>query len=196
MAHANARTNLFARRLIVERFAAGWPAGRAYRRASRVICARVAWVPGGACGQARGCRPGPRGCLAGVRVHGAGWCVADNREMDQRAELLRALEDARAETAGRVAEFEAAVASIVRSRGDDTDDEHDPDGTTLSWERALHAGTVDAARAHLAEIDAAITRLRDGWDGTCEACGNPIARERLAVRPSASRCITCASRGA
>jgi transposase len=26
MAHANARTNLFARRLIVERVAAGWPA--------------------------------------------------------------------------------------------------------------------------------------------------------------------------
>ena len=28
MAHANARTNLFARRLIVERVAAGWPAAQ------------------------------------------------------------------------------------------------------------------------------------------------------------------------
>lgn len=116
--------------------------------------------------------------------------------MERRSELLRALERARAEAAGRVAEFEETVASIVRSRGDDTDDEHDPDGTTLSWERALHAGTVDAARAHLAEIDAAITRLHNGWDGSCEVCGNPIARERLAARPSASRCITCASQGA
>lgn len=44
--------------------------------------------------------------------------------MDQRAELLHALERARAEAAGRVAEFEENVASIVRSRGDDTDDEH------------------------------------------------------------------------
>ena len=109
--------------------------------------------------------------------------------------MLRALEDARAETAGRVAEFEAAVASIVRSRGDDTDDEHDPDGTTLSWERALHAGTVDTARAHLAEIDAAIARVRGGWDGSCAVCGRPIAWERLAVRPSASRCVTCARTG-
>lgn len=115
--------------------------------------------------------------------------------MDQRAELLRTLERARAEAAGRVAEFEATVASIVRSRGDDTDDEHDPDGTTLSWERALHAGTVETARVHLAEIDAAITRLRNGWDGSCAACGKPIAQERLAVRPSANRCVTCASQG-
>lgn len=113
--------------------------------------------------------------------------------MDQRAELLRTLERARAEAVGRVAEFDETVAAIVRSRGDDTDDEHDPDGTTLSWERALHAGTAEAARAHLAEIDAAITRLRGGWDGTCEVCGNPIPRERLAARPSASRCVTCAS---
>lgn len=116
--------------------------------------------------------------------------------MERRAELLRVLERARVEAAGRVAEFEETVESIVRSRGDDTDDEHDPDGTTLSWERALHAGTVDAARAHLAEIDAAITRLRDGWDGSCEACGTPIARERLTARPSASRCVTCAAQGA
>lgn len=114
--------------------------------------------------------------------------------MDRRGDLLRELERARDEMAGRVAEFEENVASIVRSRGDDTDDEHDPDGTTLSWERALHAGTVDAARAHLAEIDTAIARVRDGWDGSCEICGRPIARERLAVRPSAATCVTCASR--
>jgi RNA polymerase-binding transcription factor DksA len=130
---------------------------------------------------------------AAPAVSGADVAMADNRRMGQRAELLRALERARAEAEGRVAEFEEAVASIVRSRGDDTDDEHDPDGTTLSWERALHVGTVDTARAHLAEIDAAIARLRSGWDGSCEACGRPIARERLAARPSACRCVTCAS---
>lgn len=118
----------------------------------------------------------------------------DNRSMD-RGDLLRELERARDEVAGRVAEFEENVASIVRARGDDTDDEHDPDGTTLAWERALHAGTVDAARAHLAEIDAAIARLRGGWDGACEGCGRPIAWERLAVRPSASSCVDCASQG-
>lgn len=115
--------------------------------------------------------------------------------MDRRGELLRELERARDEVAGRVAEFEENVASIVRSRGDDTDDEHDPDGTTLAWERALHAGTVDAARAHLAEIDAAIARLRAGWDGSCAVCGKPIAWERLAARPSAAGCVDCAARG-
>jgi RNA polymerase-binding transcription factor DksA len=121
--------------------------------------------------------------------------TADDHGTGRRAELLRALDGARAEAERRVAEFEETVASIVGSRGDDTDDEHDPDGTTLSWERALHAGTVATARAHLAEIDAAIARLRGGWDGSCEVCGKPIARERLEVRPSACRCVACASRG-
>lgn len=114
--------------------------------------------------------------------------------MDQRAELLRELDRARAEAANRVAEIEATVASLVRSRGDDTDDEHDPDGAPLSWERALHAGIADTARAHLAEIDTAIARLRKGWDGSCEVCGKPITRERLAVRPSARHCVRCAPR--
>jgi DnaK suppressor protein len=46
----------------------------------------------------------------------------------------------------------------------------------------------------LAELDAARVRLAAGTYGVCERCGRPIAPERLAARPEARLCITCASR--
>jgi RNA polymerase-binding protein DksA len=52
---------------------------------------------------------------------------------------------------------------------------------------------VSQARGHLAEIDAAITRLDVGTYGVCERCGQPIGDARLRARPVARTCITCAS---
>ena len=110
------------------------------------------------------------------------------------ADLLAILARHRHEAAARVAEFEAVVLGLADARGDaDTDDEHDPEGSTVSWERAAHEATAEAARAHLAEIDAALDRVRTGWDGSCAGCGKPIPAERLAARPSAAHCVTCAS---
>ena len=43
MAHANARTNVFARRLIVERVAAGWPAALVLSGASRDSLGPTDW---------------------------------------------------------------------------------------------------------------------------------------------------------
>jgi DnaK suppressor protein len=47
----------------------------------------------------------------------------------------------------------------------------------------------------LAELDAARERLVAGTYGTCERCGRLIAEDRLAARPEARFCITCATRG-
>lgn len=100
----------------------------------------------------------------------------------------------RAEAADRVTRFEAVVRELADARNDsDTDDEHDPEGSTVSWERAAQQASVDAARAHLAEIDAAIARVDSGWDGRCAGCGRPIPAERLVARPSADRCVGCAA---
>lgn len=108
--------------------------------------------------------------------------------------LIRALEHARDEAAARVAEFAATVQAFADARGDaDADDEHDPEGSTLAWERATAAASVDVARRHLMEIELALQRIADGWDGTCVSCGRPIPGERLAVRPSADRCVPCAA---
>jgi len=75
-----------------------------------------------------------------------------------------------------------------------TDDEHDPEGSTIAFERAQVAALLDQAERQLAELDAAVARVDAGGYGQCESCGDAIAAERLLVRPAATRCITCARR--
>lgn len=108
--------------------------------------------------------------------------------------LLAQLRERRDEEFRRVAQFDTVVRELAESRGDsDADDEHDPEGSTVAWERAAQQASADAARAHLAEIDAAIARVESGWDGTCAGCGRTIPAERLIARASANRCVACAS---
>lgn len=75
------------------------------------------------------------------------------------------------------------------------DDEHDPEGATIAFERSQIESLLDQSRRHLGELDRAMRQLDEGAYGMCESCGAPIAAERLAARPTASTCITCASRG-
>lgn len=84
---------------------------------------------------------------------------------------------------------------LRHDRADATaDDEHDPEGSTLSgeWQRveALRRG----ARIELAQVEASLTRVADGTYGVCESCGRDIPVERLEVRPHATMCVACASR--
>lgn len=88
------------------------------------------------------------------------------------------------------ADFDEVVAA---SKDTNADDEHDPEGATIAFERSQVGALVRAARDRLAEVDAAVARLDDGTYGTCEGCGRPIARERLAALPTARRCVACAS---
>jgi RNA polymerase-binding transcription factor DksA len=76
------------------------------------------------------------------------------------------------------------------------DDEHDPEGATLAFERSQVEALLSRARHRLADLDRAVERLREGSYGTCERCGGPIAAERLAARPEARTCIACAARRA
>ena len=85
-------------------------------------------------------------------------------------------------------EFERFVAY---SEGTPPDDEHDPEGSTIAFERAQVEAVAAQARAHLAEIDAALARLRDGSYGVCERCGEEISSVRLEARPHARTCATC-----
>lgn len=93
----------------------------------------------------------------------------------------------------RIARLDADERSLLRDRADGTaDDEHDPEGSTLSaeWSRvdALRRG----AQEELAEIDAALGRVADGTYGICARCGRAIPAERMEVRPTAQLCVTCA----
>ncbi len=99
----------------------------------------------------------------------------------------------RERTQSRLATLTDDYAEVVAaSRDTNADDEHDPEGATIAFERSQVGALVAAAREHLDEIDAAEQRLADGTYGECEGCGEPITPERLAVRPTARRCVRCA----
>ncbi len=94
-----------------------------------------------------------------------------------------------ARLAGLTADFGEVVAA---SRDSNADDEHDPEGTTIAFERSQLGALVEQARRHLGEIDAAVARVADGTYGTCEHCLRPISEERLRARPVARTCRSCA----
>ena len=118
--------------------------------------------------------------------------TADAINVDALAELLAA---ERIRAIEQVASLTADLNEIINaSTSVATDDEHDPEGATIAFERAQVAAILDQARGRLADLDRAIVRLREGTYGRCEVCGQPIAAERLAARPAARTCIACASR--
>jgi DnaK suppressor protein len=106
-----------------------------------------------------------------------------------RDELLRLRVSAEAEAATLARDLEAL---FTASRDSNADDEHDPEGATIGFERAQLTALLAAARERVTEIDDALRRVDAGTYGVCESCGRPIAGERLAVRPFARRCIACA----
>ena len=83
---------------------------------------------------------------------------------------------------------------VAASRDSNADDEHDPEGATIAFERSQVAALVRQARERLTEISAALARLEDGSYGTCARCGQPIPAARLEARPAASTCVGCAAR--
>jgi DnaK suppressor protein len=104
------------------------------------------------------------------------------------------LEAERQRVHGRLAALTGDYASVVAASLDtNADDEHDPEGATIAFERSQIGALVAQARAHLAEVDLAVERLDDGTYGTCERCGDPIPAGRLEARPTARRCVACAS---
>ncbi|TCJ00027.1 TraR/DksA C4-type zinc finger protein [Aeromicrobium sp. IC_218] len=95
---------------------------------------------------------------------------------------------------GRLTALDDDHAAIVSaSEGSNADDEHDPEGATIAFERAQVEALADQARRRADEARAALARLDAGTYGTCERCGEPIPPERLAARPTASLCLRCAS---
>jgi RNA polymerase-binding transcription factor DksA len=78
---------------------------------------------------------------------------------------------------------------VAASRDTNADDEHDPEGMTIAFERSQVDALVRQAREHLAEIDAAIARLETGTYGLCEVCGEPLPQGRLEARPTARTCM-------
>ena len=101
----------------------------------------------------------------------------------------------RADTVERLSGLEREFRGIIESADTaGTDDEHDPEGATIAFERQHVAALLSQAREQLTQIDAAMRKLADGSYGRCERCGQDIAAGRLAARPAATTCMSCASR--
>ncbi|WP_211262668.1 TraR/DksA C4-type zinc finger protein [Nitriliruptor alkaliphilus] len=120
---------------------------------------------------------------------GPGAGAGDAARLDER------LTADRERTAARIAGLERDLALLFEATGDSPDDEHDPEGATIGFERAQVTALLADARAHLAELDEVADRVATGSYGTCEGCDGPIGAERLAARPTARRCVRCAERG-
>lgn len=105
-------------------------------------------------------------------------------------ELLRRMQ----ETAeARVRETSEALHDLTEARrNENDDDEHDPEGVTLSSEWSRLTGVHDAAKADLQRIDDALERWSDGTYGICAQCGMTIPEGRLEARPFATHCVPCA----
>ncbi|HET6878090.1 MAG TPA: TraR/DksA C4-type zinc finger protein [Jatrophihabitans sp.] len=105
------------------------------------------------------------------------------RLLEQRADTLD-------EIAALRRELDDVLGSATSTTGDD---EHDPEGSTIGFERAQAQAMLDAATERLSAVDAALARVDAGTYGVCAACGKPIGAERLEARPTAERCIDCAT---
>jgi RNA polymerase-binding transcription factor DksA len=112
------------------------------------------------------------------------------------ADPVERLESLRSAARERIAALRREFDDVIDSASSTTgDDEHDPEGATIGFERAQAQALLDQATAQLADVDAALDRAGAGTYGSCVTCGGPIGKERLAARPAADRCIACARLG-
>jgi RNA polymerase-binding transcription factor DksA len=96
--------------------------------------------------------------------------------------------------ARRVASLEAVVATIVEgSELTSTDDEHDPEGATIAYERAQASALLRQARADCDALLTTRTQLDEDRRVVCSVCGRDIDIERVAALPTTTRCVRCAA---
>lgn len=79
------------------------------------------------------------------------------------------------------------------SNSSNADDEHDPEGATLAFERAQVVALLAQFRSRLDDLDRAVALCERGNYGICERCLEAIPAERLAARPAARTCVRCAT---
>lgn len=115
--------------------------------------------------------------------------IADPRLRQQLELLLQRRDAIRAELMSMLSESErladASSAPQVRDW---------KDNAFAHQMAGVHSTAIAQLREELAAVGEALARIGDGSYGTCTQCGGPIAAERLAVQPAASRCLACQSR--
>lgn len=107
--------------------------------------------------------------------------------------LVGIVEAEQERTARQIASLEAVVAAIIEaSELVSTDDEHDPEGATIAYERAQATAMLQQARADRDALFETLRQLDLAGRVVCEDCGRDIDLERVAALPTTSRCVGCA----
>lgn len=100
---------------------------------------------------------------------------------------------ARADIEARIVGLTRQVAALAEEQALTThDDEHDPEGVTIGFERAQLQGLLAGAHRDLEAVGRAEHRLADGTYGRCAGCGGAIPPERLDALPAVETCVACA----
>src|SRR5579863_7359979 len=79
------------------------------------------------------------------------------------------VEAQRSSTLARIQAMTVDHEAIIGTRADaNIDDEHDPEGSRIAFERAQAGALLDSARAQLMDLDEALARLQAGTYSRCE----------------------------
>ncbi len=112
----------------------------------------------------------------------------------ERDALRAGITAARERTAARADALARDLDDIISASADAVrDDEHDPEGATIAFERAQVMALLADAHAQLAALEEAAARVDEADVGRCERCGTGIGYERLLARPASTRCVGCAA---
>jgi len=107
---------------------------------------------------------------------------------DPRSRLLADLDANAALVAGLERDHARIVAAAEFANGDD---EHDPEGATIAFERQQVIALLHQARRTRGDLEDALDRVGQGTYGVCVGCAGQIPAERLEARPSARTCVRC-----
>ncbi len=108
--------------------------------------------------------------------------------------LLAIVRVAQERTARRIASLERIVAATVEgSELTSTDDEHDPEGATIAYERAQATALLQQARQDSDALVITRRQLEQRQRLVCTVCAREIDLERVAALPTTTRCIACAA---
>ena len=86
-------------------------------------------------------------------------------------------------------QFEDIVEATELSNADD---EHDPEGTTIAFERSQVSALLTQSMRDVESLQLTLAGVDDEDFGVCEQCGRPIGFERLVAVPATHRCVECA----
>jgi DnaK suppressor protein len=115
--------------------------------------------------------------------------LTDPERRRVRAALVAELERTREQALLLSARFDDIV---VASDMSNVDDEHDPEGTTIAFERSQVSALRSQALRDATALQQNLAAVDDDDFGECEQCGSSIGLDRMIALPATRRCVHCA----